>query len=273
MDLDKCTFKSDRALNLALERTLQNIKQILDVNLEPTVIWSGNGYHIYLVLDSNGIVLENVKQLADIKIDRISLRFLRFAESYLSHGKSDRQHNTTVSFNNSMMRVPGSINSKNNCQVRIIQKWNPIGKRPAINYLLADFVGYLVNEKAHELTDAIKARAKFKSKFRDDNLNQNSINWIEQLIQTPLADHRKYCIWRILTPYLLNIKKMPEQKITDIIKGWLESCSKLRRLDFNAGHRIREGLQGAADGYLPMSFDKLKEENPELFSLYLDNIL
>jgi hypothetical protein len=49
IDLDLLTFKSERALQLGLARTLQNIERILGVR--PTVIFSGNGYHIYLVLD------------------------------------------------------------------------------------------------------------------------------------------------------------------------------------------------------------------------------
>jgi hypothetical protein len=52
IDLDQGTFKSDRALGLALSKALQNIKSTLGV--EPTVIWSGNGYHIYLVMQSEG---------------------------------------------------------------------------------------------------------------------------------------------------------------------------------------------------------------------------
>ena len=59
IDLDKSTFRSERALQLALARTLQKIKFKLEV--EPTVLWSGNGYHIYLVLESQ-VNLENVKQ-------------------------------------------------------------------------------------------------------------------------------------------------------------------------------------------------------------------
>jgi hypothetical protein len=39
-------------------------------------------------------------------------------------------------------------------------------------------------------------------------------------------------------------------------------------LDFNPKQRITDGLEGAADGgYLPIGFDKLREENPELISL------
>jgi hypothetical protein len=127
IDLDKSTFKSDKIMELALSKTLKNIKSLLDV--EPTVIWSGNGYHIYLVLDSDGIILEIIKQLVDIKVNQLSLKFMRFVESFLSNNKSDKAHNTTVSFNNCMMRIPGSINSKNGCEVRIVKEWNPVGYR------------------------------------------------------------------------------------------------------------------------------------------------
>ena len=49
-----------------------------------------------------------------------------------------------VSFKNCMLRVPGSINSKNNTLLHIIQHWN--GTRPAINWLLRDFRRYLIQE-------------------------------------------------------------------------------------------------------------------------------
>jgi hypothetical protein len=267
IDLDKCTFKSDKASQLALTKTLDNIKTILDPNLEPTIIWSGNGYHIYLVLDSNGVNLENVKQFTDLKVDQISLRFLRFSESYLSGGKSDRQHNITVSYNNSMMRIPGSINSKNNCEVKIIQRWNPIGKRPAINYLLSDFVGYLVNEKAHELIDTTKATAKYKTRI-NSNSNPSYINWIEQLIQTPMPEHRKFVVWMILPQYLINIRKMTHEQSNTIINNWLDECNILRRLDsVSIKQKLKEGFEAAQKGFGPIGRDKLRAWKPELVDI------
>jgi hypothetical protein len=268
IDLDKSTFKSDKVLQLALSRILQNIKSVLDV--EPTVIWSGNGYHIYLVLDSNGIILENVKQLTDLKIDQISLKFLRFTESFLSYGRSDKQHNTTVSFNNCMMRIPGSFNSKNNCQVRLIQRWNPICKRPAINYLLADFVGYLVNEKAQPLIAVAKDKKRIASQPIHNNDNPQYINWIEQLIQTPMPEHRKFVVWMILPQYLINIRKMTYEQSNNKIKNWLDGCDKLRRLDSIAiKQKLRDGFEAAQKGFRPISREKLKIWKPELASLLL----
>ena len=40
VDLDRCNFKSDRVLRLALNTTLKNIKENLGVST-PTVLWSG----------------------------------------------------------------------------------------------------------------------------------------------------------------------------------------------------------------------------------------
>jgi hypothetical protein len=44
-----------------------------------------------------------------------------------------------------MVRIPSSINSKNNSQVRVIQRWD--GQRPCINWILHDFRRYLIQKK------------------------------------------------------------------------------------------------------------------------------
>ena len=36
--------------------------------------------------------------------------------------------------------------------------------------------------------------------------------WIEKLLQIPIANHRKYAIWRILIPYLFNIKNLSDNR-------------------------------------------------------------
>src|SRR5215216_6492791 len=45
IDLDRSTFKTERVHKFALNTTLNNIKEKLGGS--PTVLWSGNGYHIY----------------------------------------------------------------------------------------------------------------------------------------------------------------------------------------------------------------------------------
>ena len=83
-------------------------------------------------------------------------------------------------------------------------------------------------------------------------------------------NHRKYVIWRILSPYLLNIKKLPKEESYSVIKDWLDKCDKLEKLNFNAKIKIREGLRGASKGYLPISLEKLKEENKSLYDIVVN---
>ena len=75
---------------------------------------------------------------------------MQFAESFLSDNKADHAHNMTVSFRNCMLRVPGSINSKNGQTVKLLNRWD--GCRPRINPLLEDFYIYLSSLRVKELT-------------------------------------------------------------------------------------------------------------------------
>ena len=80
IDLDMDNFDyNDFAIKAALRRTLTRIKHVLNLNT-PTVIWSGNGYHIYIPINAP-IVLEDIKEFAGI--ERVTTKFLRFAEWYL----------------------------------------------------------------------------------------------------------------------------------------------------------------------------------------------
>jgi non-catalytic primase subunit PriX-like protein len=108
---------------------------------------------------------------------------------------------------------------------------------------------------------------------------KQSIDWIEQLLQTPLPDHRKYCIWRILAPYLINVKHLSFDDSYDEIYEWLDKCNELRALDFDLATKIDDSLNRAADsGYLPISFDNrskehrtLKTDNKGLYNIIKTN--
>lgn len=97
--------------------------------------------------------------------------------------------------------------------------------------------------------------------------NTDTIQWFEKLLQTPIADHRKYTIWRILIPYLLNIKKLSEAETVNIIPTWLNRCDTLRSLDFNANRLIKQNMRSSKSRrYLPISHTKLSSENSELYN-------
>ena len=142
-DLDLSLFKSNRSLERALSDTLKAIQ--FKINGFPTVLWTGNGYHIYQPIDAS--VLEQYTQFEEF--DNPSVKFIRFAEYCLTGGKSDPFHNP--SFKSCMMRIPGSLNSKypaGKNKVTIFQKWD--GYRPPMNLLLLEFYDHLVEQKIKE---------------------------------------------------------------------------------------------------------------------------
>jgi hypothetical protein len=132
--------------------------QIRNNNNKPaTVILSGNGIHFYIPVDSQGKILELMPKFKKFTKEP-NKEFLRFAEWYLSNGKCDNEHNKTVSFNNCMLRIPGSFNSKNNVQVRIMQKWNGTSKVPA-HLLYSKFLAYLINQGQKNLITKHRSKA------------------------------------------------------------------------------------------------------------------
>lgn len=132
-----------------------------------------------------------------------------------------------------MARIPGSFNSKlaklnekgeivnipESAEVKIIKKWN--GVRPSIKPLLADFYIYLEDSEIKE----IHINRKPGGSMRYANYGKNNkIRWIETLLQNLISDHRKYALWRIVAPYLINIKKLSYEDALGIIRDWLDKC-------------------------------------------------
>ena len=174
-----------------------------------------------------------------------------------------------------MLRVPGSFNSKlvhlnekgeivnipESAEVKILQKWN--GVRPSIKPLLSEFYIYLADSKIKEIHRNSKPR-----KYPVHYENNRKIRWIETLLQTPIPDHRKYAIWRIVGPYLINVRRLSHEDAISIIREWLNKCDKLRPLDFCVNSRIRPNLNAVVRvGYLPIGFSHLKTENRQLAEL------
>jgi hypothetical protein len=85
---------------------LRNLSYILGAK-SPTVLWSGNGYHIYQPLESYPLEQE---EIFISKSAEPSREFLQFAEQYLTNYKSDPSHHP--SFKSCMIRIPGSHNYK-----------------------------------------------------------------------------------------------------------------------------------------------------------------
>jgi hypothetical protein len=188
IDLDLRDFLYDRKkLDVTLEKTLNKLSLKLQGESHPTVLWTGNGYHIYQPLD--GIIFENYDIFYDFLpyIDGrdLTTEFLRFAEKFFTNGKADPKH--LPSIKSCLVRVPGTFNSKNEEQVKIIQKWD--GASPAIQLITNDFKCYLIQKRM----DKINQKQKSKKKAAAAALNHkqewtyNKINWIENLLQIPVG--------------------------------------------------------------------------------------
>ena len=255
IDLDLANFKSELSFTRALNKALKTIKEKLGGF--PTVLSSGGGYHIYQPLDS--IILEKVIDFNKFK--EPSQNFLKFAENHLSNNKADPQHHPR--FRSCMIRIPGSFNSKRFtkdneiAQVKIVQRWN--GFRPHIKLLLGNYYSYLVEQK---LVETRKENRTYNSYIT----SADKIDWIERLLQTPLEDRRKSCLWKILCPYLINIKHLSFYDAFLILKEWLNKCNEKRQLEFNLEYQIKTGLKGVGT-YKPLSQDKLKREYNDLYKI------
>jgi hypothetical protein len=273
IDLDLCKFGFNlKALDLAKAKVMSKIKDIFLSFDEKefqhvTILWTGNGYHLYIPAESEH-VLENMPEFNKFK--EPSKQFLRFAEYYLSNGKADSEHYHTVSFRNCLLRIPGSFNSKNHSQVQIVQKWNGTTKVP-IDLLYSKFLAYLIDQERSN--KELKLGKKVIKTFLSENGSSSSILWIERLLKTPLPKFRKYCVWRILAPYLINVKHLSFEESFDRINQWLDKCNELEALDFDPDTKVNDCLNGTIDiGYLPISFDNpikepktLKTDNRELY--------
>ena len=273
IDLDLSSFNNKKSLQLALNKTLKSIKEKLDTNVHPTVLWSGNGYHIILPVYSP-MALEQIQEFQEF--DNPSERFLRFAKDFLSNNKADKSN--YPSFRSCLLRIPNSLNAKclvrgeslENSKVKIIQKWD--GYRPPIKELLYDFRRFLIQKK---IDDYYYKQKMLKTKNKNNKkhyyyLNKHNYSfyyeWIETILQTPFEDCRKVIADLILAPYLINIKKLSYQESYQIIKEWLYKCDAMEKLDNarNFNSRISYALKNVMTKNKqigPMSQNKIKTDN------------
>ena len=277
---EKTSLSLEKALNKASEKIKKEKVEEggRSIGGNPTVLWTGNGYHIYQPV--SGLILEEYETFYEFTkyLDKdLTSMFIQFAEEYLTDYTADRLHNPTVK--SCLLRIPGSLNSKcipnkvQDAEVKIVQRWD--GKRPSIQPLLRDFRRWLIHKRIDDIEE-LKEQEKKRGRFQIiASQNQSKaitkIKWIEKgILEHPLPDHRKYIIWRILSPYLLNVKKLPKEESYSVMKDWLDRCNELERLNFNAKIKIKEGLKGASKGYFPISIEKLKEENNALYCIVLN---
>ena len=128
IDIDLRDFESIDKLNKALNKVLKQIES--KMRGHPTVLWTGNGYHIYQPV--TGFILEQEEVFAkfiDPTGKDLTTKLMQFAEDFLTNKKGDRQHRPSI--NSCLVRIPGTINSKCGQTVKVVQRWDC--QRPAFS--------------------------------------------------------------------------------------------------------------------------------------------
>jgi len=154
--------KGKPSLEKALNKALDKIKKE-SIGGNPTVLWTGNGYHIYQPV--SGPVLEEYETFYEFTkyFDKdLTSMFIQFAEEYFTDYTADHLHNPTVK--SCLLRIPGSLNSKcignknQDAEVKIIQRWD--GKRPSIKPILRDFRRWLIQKRIDDIEELKKQEKK-----------------------------------------------------------------------------------------------------------------
>ena len=87
--------------------------------------------------------------------------------------------------------------------------------------------------------------------------------------------HRKWkknVLWKILCPYLVNIRKLDYEQSFEILKTWLEKRNNLRKLDFNPNTELKTKLRYVKQ-YNPISFKTLEIDNEDLYLLLKKKVI
>ena len=264
LDLKDIENKNKGKLDKILDETLKNLFIKFNEESYPTVLWTGNGYHIYQPI--KGIVFEKYKIFYDflpyVDNKNLTTEFLRFAKKVFTNGKDDPKH--LPSIKSCLVRVPGTLNSKNNQKVRIIQKWD--GKSPGIQWITSDFNDYLIKKKIDKVSKKEINNKKKEYYNKKLYMQISKIIWIEKLLQTPIEDGRKQCLWQILCPYLINIRKLTNENAINILNQWLQRYDKVKKIDFDSTIYIKSDLKNVKE-YLPPSKEKLKNQYTEIYNI------
>jgi hypothetical protein len=274
IDIDLNDFKKSKDASNQLEKyphkIVLKIKQ--ETNGNPLVLWTGGGYHLYQPVSFDKMLTSiHFNKYAEELNQNLTNLFMRFSAWYFSDGKSDSNHNP--SFKSCLLRVPGTINSKYKNIVTIVEK----GQQKAVQLdniqeikeqkheqILFKFEDWLIQQEIDIKLRLLKISKRKKERYFS---TESGIPWINNLLDIPLDDFRHYCLWRILIPYLVNVKGVHDFKeITDILSPWLNKCNSLRRLSFNPSTTIRSMLKSVGN-YRPLSLNKLKDENETLYQL------
>ncbi len=87
-----------------------------------------------------------------------------------------------------------------------------------------------------------------------------SSEWVERLLQNPIADGRQRVVNLILAPYLVNVKKLDVDSAYKIISDYIEKCKALDPSTKLTNSQIRyQCIYSKEKGMRPLSLQNAKE--------------
>jgi hypothetical protein len=255
-----------------LKKILKRMKEKLIVAY-PTIIDSGRGFHIIQPLDVSTFsdtlppdwFVKAQEQKWSGFAKGITDEYLRFGERFLTGKEADPCHSPSIK--SCLLRPPGTVNSKNNAEVKVIQEWD--GTRPPASLLLGDFYTAKLQEYNTRLDEIVKERPKRRRRLSKPFKSTGSYydSYIIPILETPVPDFRDTIIAVVIVPYLLNIKGLPENQVYQITENWLRQCDVLCPLKFDYS-RIWSKIDNARNfKYKPMRqirlFEEMLQKSPE----------
>lgn len=203
---------------------------------------------------------------------------MKFAETYFSNGKNDCHQPT--SFKNYLLRIPSTINGKNNKEVTLID--TQIEVATLNKTILSEFNLYLVEQIRQKqrkyqrpyINNTIHRR-KIKSGIGTGTLKDllektSSYDYIEKLYQNTIDDNRYFCVWVILARYFTKVKGLSEEQAKDKVRDWLVRCNEVEEVK-NLETKLYAGFN-TLDGKYPPKLETLKKWNEQYNGKY-NNIL
>jgi hypothetical protein len=103
------------------------------------------------------------------------------------------------------------------------------------------------------------------------NRGTSSNEWIERLLSRPLGDGRHRALWHVLSPYLVNVRKMTFDQSEVVLEEYFTKCNGIQPLQPSISSFkgiIHYYLKVAEkDGYPPWRLQTIERQDPQLFGI------
>ena len=226
------------------------------IKSRPTVLDTGNGYAILqpIQMKSWNGVSQGTKDSKEL-----TRLFLPWVERYLTNSKCDMANHPSL--RNTMIRVPGSYNTKlldrdldlEQSRVKVVYGWNK--KRVEIDNIRLEFIKYvkkIISQERRIIHSSTK-------------VNPKKFQWIEQLFNYKLQDGRNRILYDT-SRYLINLQEFSIEDAAEKICSWLNSKHYLKsRISY-------ECKRAQKDKKYPRLIDTIKHTDPELYGIISEKI-